>query len=510
MIKNSDAFTLICQPQSGSNNEYPSDEKSYSKNINSFLADPAKIKMLLGSFEIDFYQSSSGELSDGYSFDHMSNSPENGLPLQILMNIDPEQKFNEATMQNLAFAIHQNDEQSAFKQLVNLIESGGTEFLFSSLRNEYRFLIDLAVGRNMLDVAFKLTEFKPVLEYLIEKDTLGKVNSYDEKMSPYANEFVNVLMDQSRIKGLEKESILALIFAFPLFMNEELVIQELYNAGIGDKKFVVDFLELFVEAGVSSYKGLESLIVNLLRDLQMKFQIEDHLIDRIFIKVFPKKKDVPLAGSSLIKWQSLNEEDIATALTKRDAYLVQAIQPIDIKLFLATKVAPKSIRKLESTFQKTIHWISFQMTKELDENKRSAIIEKFINIGNILLKNKNLHGAAQVALALEISAVDRFLTPLQKNNSNYQNIFKLSKFKVHAEYMDAFHIHDSTEILLPISCVFWTDLQLIYGKMIGSVKNRIDENSIKEIAKYGCLYANFGKTGPLQCTNDAYHFVSNL
>jgi len=414
---------------------------------------------------------------------------------------------------NLSCAMHLCDALKALKLIAELVDTKDllSRFQFA-LQNEYRYLIDLAFKNNMSNVGNLLNyfraqystssesdDYKISIHYELDegKSCFTKVNRPDVIEDPITSNFLKVFRKIGTKKKLDQQVIKTLALSYSFFIEDKVVIHELTNFDKKNKDFVCSFLDMIVDQdypnGVSQMISAEDQLERLRKKFDLPEKINIFQLECLQMKQGVKK---PLRKNTAINWGMLDTEKIAEAIILRDAALMQSIEiSRDIKPWLKHHVSanPRSISDLEKTFNKTVNWISGEIVREFDVEKRYELIKIFLEVGSILLNKKNLHGAFQVALALNHPAVKRLLSKSHLEDPNYIDLSILREYFEHSS--QGFGYHDGS--FFPITAKFWSNWKSIYESIKWNKKSRC-LRSFEEIAKRASQLMDYRKISTSQ------------
>lgn len=411
----------------------------------------------------------------------------------------------DSIISNLAFAIEKGDGLEALREINKLTASKEKlEVLVESLSVGYRFLIHLAKSRNMSGVADILTYYKYYnLEYNSEISIncrrLDNLNTVAEPIRPHISDepnetrFLNIMRKLRKKDSFSEQKIKDLVWIYPLFTKESTLINCLSEFKPKYSKFLITFFNTLVLEGFPN--GIENLISaeKELAVLKNKFSLPPILNINILKNMSPQLKEIQNLSKSKGEknsWLYFSTGDIAEAMTIRDACLVQSIRMSDIKQWLQNKIHNQSpILKLEKTFQNTVSSIVLEIVKKLDEDIREAVINKFIEIGTILLENKNLHGALQISLALSHGSIYRLLSAKQLSNPDYQSLVMLSLR--YGENYETSYPEANKKLLLPITNLFWDNLRAVYTEISQNKEVKLKTKDLKNLATHILPLTNY-------------------
>lgn len=400
----------------------------------------------------------------------------------------------DSIVSNLAFAIEKGHCLEALHEINTLTASKeNLEVLVESLSGNYRFLIHLAKSRNMHGVVDILSYYKCYnLEdnsaifassrrldnsssEPIKSQSLGEVNE---------TRFLNVIRKFRKIDRFSEQKIKDLVWIYPLFTKEDSLLNCLSEFKTKHSKFVITFLNTLILEGFPN--GIENLISaeRELEVLKNKFSIPPILDINILKNMCPEQKEIQKLSKFKGErnyWLYFSANEIAEAMTIRDACLIQSIRYSNIREWLQNKSDNQSpVLILEKIFQSTVSAIVLEIVKKLEEDIRESVINKFIEIGTILLENKNLHGALQFSLALSHGSVYRLLSAKQLGNQDYQSLIMFSL--QYRENNETNYQPTDKKLLLPITNLFWNNLLKAYKEISDHKEVVLKNRNLKNLA----------------------------
>lgn len=463
---------------------------------------------------------------------HSVNPNESGeLVNRFSENIKNQDKRGDRLMSNLVLAISESNSVKALNEISEIIKSKeGVQVLSRNLKKggNYHFLIHLAFSREMfslLDILnfyeqSELIEDKPNYVSSRRVANSGKVT---ESIKPIGldsiseNRFFNLIKKISKKNKFNEQKIKDLVYVYPFFTQDNKLINCLYELETKNRPFVITFLNTFIGEGFPS--GIENLISaeKELQQLNNKFQIPT--IFNINILKNMSSKQNKMRALPEFKWEKKDwsfhsAREIAKAITLRDACLIQSINFNNVRQWLQNKGDLQSpMITLEETFQKTVNWITYEIVRELIKADRRNLIQKFIEIGAILLDNKNFHGALQVSLGLSHASINRLLSESQLNNKDFQELIKLGSF--HSKKIE---LHKdqigNNELFLPITDLFWEKLGSTYSEVMEHEELKFKKKSWVDLANRASALINFRTICPSQLlwddANKLVQFFCNL
>lgn len=480
----------------------------------SVLPDWARTKKPTGSFVASLILSNKlistteSESSDNFrqfSFRPILQSTKSNFPKVISNESNEASSRSDIIMSNLCFAIEENNPLSALNEILELIKSNeGLQVLIKNIREDYSSLIDLALAQKMFGVAEILEYYKKLELFEVKSATfissrkLANSRQVTESIKSHTidstNEtrFLNMIKKFGKKDKFDDQQIKNLVNTYPFFTNERSLFKCLSEFKYKHKAFVITFLNTLALEGFPN--GIENAISaeNEIADLKVKFPLSPILDINILKNMSIKQNNL----DDILKFKGDKDflsyykaDEIAKAITTRDACIVQSIGLSHISHSLHKGISHSPILILERIFQNTISSIALEIVKNLDQEDRENVINKFLKVGAILLKNKNLHGALQLALALSHDAVCRLFTTEQISSPIYQNLLELKRS--YSQNTNELKNNTDRELLIPITGLFWTKLRSTYMEISGFENVKLKAKHLKNLESEVLCLMNF-------------------
>ncbi|HEV8051602.1 MAG TPA: RasGEF domain-containing protein [Parachlamydiaceae bacterium] len=446
---------------------------------------------------------------DFINYSSMQSHPES----LYLQNIHSQ--MNESVLSEFVDAIScGKDKYWAYEMLAGLLEDEKKKsILLHSLNGKYKFLMDLASIREMFELSNILEaiagsaekKILPNYNKLINADTqkslidISKDKPNEIIINPKAfskrkiDSFENFAKNFMVLAKKDKKWSRGLALVYPFFTENKCFFKELSKLETTEKKIVFQILRAMVGVGFPKDIGQLDAVKTELQILDEKFNIHKFYIQMLEnAKLQGYAKDVGEQIGTIessenmdeiyFHWKDWTPSQIAKALTERDFTLIGQLDLFEIKNFLYSGDLSTSQDDLQICFDSTVNWLAFQIVSEVNTKHRLDAINKLIDAGTTLLNIRNFHTASQIALALKLPAVNRFLNKSQITGPKYVNLIKFSDLeKIHNQYF--FKSEYKYNLLLPITNFFWNQFWL-ECKLVDTYSAILSYENFKEIEKF--------------------------